>query len=54
VAGLTIVLYLAIVAILVGTQPHLALGGGAMIAAMVAAGVIVARRRAAPALPPGA
>ncbi|MCG6990042.1 MAG: amino acid permease [Gemmatimonadetes bacterium] len=54
VAGLTIVLYLAIVAILVGTQPHLALGGGAMITAMVVAGVIVARRRPAAASPPGA
>jgi len=47
VPGLTIALYVAILAILVATQPNLALGGGAMIAAMVAAGWFVARRRAA-------
>ncbi|MCG6956974.1 MAG: amino acid permease [Gemmatimonadetes bacterium] len=47
VPGLTIALYVAILAILVSTQPGLALGGGAMVAAMVVAGWIVARRRGA-------
>jgi len=42
--GITIALYLAILGILVGTQPYLALGGGAMIAAMTLAGWFVARR----------
>ncbi len=45
IPALTIALYVAILIILVATQPHLALGGGAMIAGMVAAGWIVARRR---------
>ena len=45
IPGLTIALYVAILAILVGTQPRLVLGGAAMIAAMVVAGWIVARRR---------
>ncbi|MEN8145497.1 MAG: APC family permease [Gemmatimonadota bacterium] len=42
--GLTIVLYVAIIAIFVGTQPRLALGGGAMVAALTVAGVVTARR----------
>jgi APA family basic amino acid/polyamine antiporter len=44
IPGLTIALYVAILAILVTTQPELALGGGAMIGAMVIAGWIVSRR----------
>ena len=44
--GVTIALYVAILAILVTTQPHLALGGGAMVVAMTAAGWVVARRTA--------
>lgn len=44
VPALTIVLYVAIVATLVGTQPILALGGGAMLAGLVVAGWITARR----------
>jgi len=42
--AITILLYLAILAILVGTQPQLALGAGAMIGAMVLAGWITTRR----------
>jgi basic amino acid/polyamine antiporter, APA family len=42
--GLTIVLYLAILAILIGTQPQLALGAGAMIAAILLAGFITTRQ----------
>jgi APA family basic amino acid/polyamine antiporter len=48
VAGATILLYVLILAVLVGTQPVLAVGGGAMIGALVLAGWIVARRA-----PPG-
>jgi len=44
VPALTIVLYVAIVATLVGTQPVLALGGGTMLAVLVLAGWITARR----------
>lgn len=44
--ALTILLYLAILAILVGTQPELATGAGAMLAALLAAGWWTARRRA--------
>ncbi len=42
--GLTIALYVAIIVIFVGTQPELALGGGAMLAALVVAGVVTTRR----------
>jgi len=52
VPALTIALNMAIVAILVGTQPELAVGGAAMIAAMVLAGWLVARRT--PGAPPSA
>jgi APA family basic amino acid/polyamine antiporter len=59
-AGVTIALYIAILAILVSTQPYLALGGGAMIAAITAAGWFVVRRNRTEAevaaggpLPPG-
>lgn len=41
--GLTIALYLAILAILVGTQPELAAGAGAMLAGLIAAGWWTAR-----------
>jgi len=51
IPALTIVLYVAIVAILVGTQPMLAVGGSSMIAALVVAGWIVARRFAVPVEP---
>ena len=44
IPGVTIVLYLAILAVLVVTQPALAVGGGAMIGALVLAGWIVSRR----------
>ncbi|MGD8322677.1 MAG: APC family permease [Gemmatimonadota bacterium] len=44
IPGLTIVLYVAILAILVGTQPVLAVGGGAMIAGLTVAGWLVSRR----------
>ncbi len=47
VPALTIVLYVGILVVLVGTQPALALGGGGMLAAMVVAGWITARRRSA-------
>jgi APA family basic amino acid/polyamine antiporter len=43
IPALTIVLYLAILVILVGTQPVLALGGGAMIGGIVIAGWITTR-----------
>ncbi len=42
--ALTIVLYLLVLAIIVATQPALALGGGAMLVAIVIAGVVVVRR----------
>jgi APA family basic amino acid/polyamine antiporter len=58
--GITIALYVAILAILVSTQPRLALGGGAMIATITTVGWFVSRRRgldvvtaAAAPLPPG-
>jgi len=41
--ALTIALYIAILAILVGTQPRLALGAGGMIAAILIAGWWTAR-----------
>jgi len=44
--ALTIVLYVAILGILVVSQPYLALGGGAMIAAITVTGWFVARRNA--------
>lgn len=44
--GLTILLYVAILAIFVGTQPELALGGGAMVLGLALAGAVVVRRRA--------
>jgi basic amino acid/polyamine antiporter, APA family len=43
VPGVTVALYVAILAIMVGTQPRLALGGGAMIGGLVAAGWLTAR-----------
>jgi len=45
--ALTIVLYVAILAILVYTQPQLAMGAGAMLAVMLLAGVVTTRRNAA-------
>jgi APA family basic amino acid/polyamine antiporter len=42
--GLTILLYLAIIAIFVGTQPELAVGGGIMLAVLIVAGFVTARR----------
>lgn len=45
--ALTIALYIAILVILVATQPQLALGAGAMLAAMLVAGIITTRRRQA-------
>ena len=44
IPGLTVVLYVGIVAILVGTQPSLAVGGGSMIGGMVLAGWLTTRR----------
>jgi basic amino acid/polyamine antiporter, APA family len=43
VPALTVVLYLAILAVMIGTEPRLALGGGTMIAVLVAAGLVVTR-----------
>ncbi len=45
IPGLTILLYVAILAVLVGTQPVLAVGGGAMIACLVVTGWVVAAKR---------
>jgi APA family basic amino acid/polyamine antiporter len=42
--GLAIVLYLLVLAVIVVTQPSLALGGGAMLAALVVVGALTARR----------
>jgi len=42
--AITIVLYVAILIILVYTQPELALGAGLMLAAMLVAGIITTRR----------
>lgn len=44
--GITIALYVSILAILVGTQPRVALGSGAMLALLVLAGWITTRRSA--------
>ena len=44
--GLTIVLYIGILGIFAGTQPQLALGGGAMVAGLAVVGALVARRKA--------
>jgi APA family basic amino acid/polyamine antiporter len=46
IPGLTVVLYVAIVAILVSTQPALTVGAGAMLTALVVAGWFTARRHA--------
>lgn len=43
-AGLTVLLYVAILVIMVSTQPELAIGGGSMLAALVIAGWFTARR----------
>ncbi len=48
IPGVTILLYVAILAVLVGTQPVLAVGGGAMIGALTLAGWIVSRRLPSP------
>ncbi len=45
--ALTVLLYVLILAILVGTQPELAVGGGLMLAGLVVAGWLVARRAGA-------
>lgn len=45
--ALTIVLYIAILVILVWTQPRLALGAGSMLAAILIAGIITTRKQAA-------
>lgn len=45
--AITVALYIAILGILIYTQPELALGAGAMLAAMFVAGVITTRRNAA-------
>lgn len=45
--GLTIVLYIAILVILVWSQPELALGAGTMLAALLVAGIVTSRRKAA-------
>lgn len=42
--ALTIALYIVILVILVATQPQLAIGAGSMLAAMLIAGVVTARR----------
>jgi amino acid transporter len=47
--AITIALYLGILAVLIGTQPELALGAGAMLGAILVAGLITTRRPAAPA-----
>jgi APA family basic amino acid/polyamine antiporter len=44
---ITIALYVVILAILIGTQPQLALGAGAMLLAILIAGIITTRSRAA-------
>lgn len=44
--ALTIVLYIAILVILVWTQPMLALGAGSMLAAMLIAGIVTTRKAA--------
>jgi hypothetical protein len=43
--AVTIVLYIAILAILVTTQPELAMGAGAMLLAMLVAGVLTSRAK---------
>ncbi len=42
--ALTVALYVAILVILVYTQPELALGAGAMLMAMLVAGLVTTRR----------
>lgn len=48
IPGVTILLYVGILAVLVGTQPVLAIGGGAMLGALTLAGFIVSRRAQSP------
>ena len=43
--GLTILLYIAILVILVWSQPELALGAGSMLLALLVAGIIVSRKK---------
>lgn len=45
--AVTILLYIAILVILISTQPQLAAGAGAMLLAMIIAGVVTSRRKAA-------
>jgi hypothetical protein len=45
--AITIMLYIAILVILVWTQPELALGAGSMLFAMLIAGIVTTRRNAA-------
>ena len=42
--GFALLLQILILAAIVGTQPRLALGGGAMLLALVIAGILAARR----------
>ncbi len=42
--ALTVLLYVAILAIMVGTQPRLALGGGGMLVVLVTTGIVVVSR----------
>jgi len=44
IPGVTILLYVGILAVLVGTQPALAVGGGVMLGGLTLAGWIVSRR----------
>lgn len=53
VPAVTILLYVGILAVLVGTQPVLALGGGTMLGALTVAGWVVSRRRRPSAPAPG-
>jgi L-asparagine transporter-like permease len=46
IPGITVVLYIAILAILVGTQPRLTVGAGGMLLLLVIAGWFTARRNA--------
>ena len=48
-AGATVVLYVAVLAVVVGTQPALAVGGAAILITLTVAGVVVARWSKAPA-----
>jgi amino acid transporter len=48
IPGLTVALYILVLATIVGTQPRLAIGGGLMLGALVIAGLATSKLRRVP------